>query len=152
MRPIVLFVIAAVAASAIGAASLNNVIELNIQQFGVGSGDIQTPIDDASVDFEIKAVDVGNEFKNIISACSFHTGEQDLGQGLPVGSKIICKLTGDNAGTVIAEGSKTLTEAYTPSGRLLITIDQFAFPNSNLVQNVHDVTLVVVGSDPTVVP
>jgi hypothetical protein len=147
MRPIVLFVFAAIAASAVGAATLSNTIELNVQQFGVGSEIIESPIDAASVDFEIRAVKADGQLKNLITHCSFHSAED-----LPAGSSIICKLTGEPTGTVIAEGTFALPEGYVASDRELIEITVFAFPNANLVNNVHDVTLVVVGSNPTIVP
>ena len=145
MRPIILFVFAAIAASAIGAASLTNVIDLNVQQFGVGSEDIVSPIDSASVDFEIEAIQGENELKNMITACSFHSEDS-----IEVGpATIICKLTDENS-KVIAEGRLTVP-AYAASDRLLVPITQTAYDGANLVNNVHDVTLVVIGSDPTIV-
>jgi hypothetical protein len=58
MRPILIFAIAAIAASAIGVGALNNNILLTVQQFGVGSQDIESPIDAAKIDFEMDLVPV----------------------------------------------------------------------------------------------
>jgi hypothetical protein len=150
MKPILIFAIAAVVATAIGVGSLNNTITLIIQQFGVGEGDIESPITSAAVDFRIEAVTVGEgnqaELKNLITACSFHTNED-----MEAGSEIICKLT-DAQGKVVAEGTLTLATAYQASQTLSVPITIFAYPGSNSVTNIHDVILIVSGPEPQVPP
>jgi len=140
MKPIFILAVAAIAATGIGAASLNNVIDLNVQQFGVGSEDIVTPLDAADIQFVIEPIKGEGEFKNLITACTFHS-EEDLDEE-EQDYRIICKLT-DEVHAVIAEGEVTVS-SYTGSTELPIPMQIFAFENANLVQNVHDVTLVVI--------
>jgi hypothetical protein len=148
MKPILIFAIAAVVAAAVGVGSLNNTITLLVQQFGVGSADIQSPITNAAVDFTIEAIPSqdGTELKNVITACSFHSDED-----VELGSKIICKLTDVNH-KVIAEGTLTLVQPYVASTTVHVPITITAFPNANAVVNVKDVTLIVIGPEPKVPP
>ncbi len=135
--------IVAIAATAIGAGSLNNEIVLTLQDFGVGSADIESPISAASIDYTIEAVPVEGQLKNLITFCSFHSD-----QSMDDGFRIICKLTNID-GQVIAEGDIE-GEAYTGSDRLFIDIDTFAFDFANDVRLIHDTTIVVLGENPTV--
>jgi len=149
MQPILMLAIVGVAATALGTGFLmNNEILLNVQNFGVGEENILSPITSANIDFQISkitAFDVsgGNIFKNVIDACSFHS-DQDL----EAGSKVICKLT-DSKHNVIAEGFKVFPNGLLGSDRDLIPIMQTAFPGSNDVRNIKDVTIIVIGPDPT---
>jgi hypothetical protein len=158
MRPILLFAIAAVAASAVGVGALNNEILLTVQQFGVGSADIESPIDAASVDFEIDLVPVVDEetqetiaFKNLITGCSFHSDQsvEDEDTNPNNNPRIICKLSDD--GVIVAEGSLELPSGYDASDREIVPITELAFPGANDFRNINDVHLIVVGQDPTVV-
>ncbi len=139
MKPIFMFAIAAIAAAGIGAGSLNNTIDLNLQQFGVGAEDIVSPITAANVNFEIEAIQGDGELKNLITICQFHSDETIEDE-----ATIICKLT-DIDSKVIAEGRVVLDTGYDASVTIPIVIDQFAFESANDVRNVHDVTLVVLG-------
>ncbi len=194
MRPILIFAIAAIAASAIGVGALNNNILLTVQQFGVGSQDIESPIDTANIDFEMDLVPVfanpgspaipGEDctdegeieeenctvtpdtpavepldpiFKNVISGCSFHSDEDILSADdeTPIDENdpvLICKLT-DVDGRIVAEGKIALPDGYQASTTgVIIPIDQLAFPGANDFTNIHDVHLVVFGTDPTQPP
>ncbi len=102
-----------VAAIALGTGFLNNNIELWIQEFGVGSGDIETPVEHITVDFRIVQQEVGTTgiFENVIDACLFTL---DSAVGDPNSdvkdSELTCKLTGHDAnwianGLIIAEGT-----------------------------------------------
>ena len=123
--------IAAIAATAIGAGSLNNTILLDLQDFGVGSADIESPISAASIDYTIEAVPFEGQLKNVITACSFHSDEAILDD-----FRIICKLTNID-GQVIAEGDfEGIT--YEPSSQVSIPIDVFAFPFAHDVRNGRD--------------
>jgi len=159
MRPILLFAIAAVAASAVGVGALNNEITLFVQQFGVGSSEISSPIKAASIDFEITPIKIINEtnpdqsiIKNLITGCSFHSDENisynatALEGGEPY---IICKLSSD--GAIVAEGNYTITSegGYEQSNRLIVPIDNLAYPGANDFRNINDVHLIVVGEDIT---
>jgi len=148
MQPIILLAIGAVAVGALSSGFLVNNIALDLQFLGVGMQDIDTPIDAASIDFEIGTVDIispngQNAFKNVIEACSFHSDESINGD-----ATIICKLTNED-GNIIAEGTLDIPGGYVASDRHIIPITVFAFPNSHDVKLVHDVTLVVLGDDPT---
>ena len=125
-----------------------NNIALDLQFLGVGMEDIESPIDNASIDFEIGTVDIVSPngqlaFKNVIEACSSHSDES-----IPGDATVICKLTNED-GNIIAEGTLDIPGGYVASDRHIIPITVFAFPNSHDVKLVHDVTLVVLGDDPT---
>jgi len=145
-----------VAATATGVGFLNTEIMLNVQNLGVGSDDIETPISDANVDLSIDAMEVFDEekqmskFLNVIDACSFHYPANENFPGLngPGDSTVICKLTEN--GNVVAEGS--LTGLFEASKTRMIPIDNLAFPGANSVLSVNDVTIVVLGPDPTQTP
>jgi len=143
MKPIFMLAIAAIAATAIGAGSLNNTIILDLQDFGVGSADIQSPISAASIDYTIEAVPFEGQLKNLITFCSFHSDEEILDD-----FRIICKLTNID-GQVIAEGTTIDLVGYEPSTQLQIPITVFAFDFANDVRNIHDTTIVVLGANPT---
>ena len=152
MKPIIVLALIAVAAGATGIGFLNTDIVLNVQNLGVGSEDLETPISEANVDLKIAIVEGidlnGNSvFKNVIESCSFHYPEEDLAAfpGLADGSQVICKLTKD--GNVVAEGSSEGT--FVASTTYMIPITDFAYPGSNDVKNVNDITIVALGADPT---
>ena len=97
-----------VAAIALGTGFLNNDIELWIQQFGVGSGDISTPTDHITVDFNIAQNQdpVTELWDNVIDKCIL-TPEDTIGQtegdtnpengDTTKRSSLTCKLTGKEA-------------------------------------------------------
>ena|SRR3990172_155377 len=144
MQPILIIAILGVTAVALGTGFLNNDIELWIQQFGVGSGDISSPTDHAYVDFTIaQAQDLQTGFfKNYVSECIV-TPQDAVGDPLSTDkpSEITCKLTDIN-GNIIAEG--TVPGNFFPAGvpvTVPITIDPLNIVT--LVQNVHDVIVVI---------
>jgi len=100
MQPILIVALIGVAATATGVGFLNTEIMLNVQNLGVGSAPIETPISDANVDLSIEAVEVFDEetqkskFLNVIDFCSFHYPENGNFPGLngPGDSTVICKL------------------------------------------------------------
>ena len=147
MQPILVLAIVGIGVAAMSVGFLSNGIALNLQLLGVGMEDIVSPITSASIDFGVVKVtdsdSTGQFFKNIIQYCSFHSA-----QFIEPGGKLICKLT-DFRGEAIAEGFLLLPQGYTGSDRVLIPITQTAFPNANSVKNIHDVTLVALGPDPT---
>ena len=165
MQPILILAIAAVAVAATSVGFLGGNIDVTVQDLGVGSATIESPISSAFIDLEVSVfpalgVDpntgaVISIFKNVVSACSFHSNEDIPGQDII----IICKLTDWNH-QVIAEGSIVLPNGYTGSTRHIIPICQdhegddacLAFEASNLVTNVDDVTIVVIGDNPTIQP
>ncbi len=121
----------------------------NLQGVAINEANFSTPITTANVDIEIskkEGVNFAGEpvFKNRITECSFHTPSSGLGDG----STIICKLT-DSDGDVVAEGKLFLPNGLDPSSVTLIEIVQTAFFNANEVQNINDIKIVILGTDPT---
>ena len=152
MQPILLVALIGVAAAATGIGFLNTEIVLNVQNLGVGSEDLETPISSANVDLSIGKVELvdANDvsyFVNVIDACSFHYDADDNENfpGLADGSQVICKLTKD--GNVVAEGS--LEGTFVASTTYMIPITDFAYDGANDVKNVNDITIVALGADPT---
>ena len=107
--------IVGVAAVALGTGFLNNNIELWIQEFGVGSGDIESPVDHVQVDFRIIQQEVANSdpviYENVIDACLL-TLDVPMGDSANTVklSELTCKLTGHNAAwqandLIITEGT-----------------------------------------------
>jgi len=150
VQPIVLLAIVGVAIGGLGFGFLNNEINLTdmVQQFGVGEATIDSPVSAAYIDFVIEKtvgqVDAGGlnvmVFKNIISECLVQADKQLVPQ-----TKVICKLTDINSNVVI-EGMKTI--GATLQTRAIITVP-IVFTGqgspSNLVNNIHDVQLVIIG-------
>lgn len=140
MQPLILLGLVGVAAVALGAGSLTNVIDLTVQEFGVGDKTIDSPTDSASVDFHIDQVKTNGVFYNVVDLCTIVAAD-DLGQG----SLVFCKLT-DSDGDIVAEGHKTVTPGTLTAGDgITIPVTQLADPNqpSNDVRNIHDVTVVI---------
>ena len=147
MQPILMLAIVGVAATALGVGVLNNVITLNVQQLGVGEQPLVSPITVANIDLQVTPTKVrptDTFFKNLVNFCSFHSDDRLID---PTQNDlfVICKLT-DDKHQVIAEGSDTIN--YVPSETAKIEITNPAFPGANQVQNVHDVTIVVLGHNP----
>ena len=157
MQPILLLLIAAVAVGATSVGFLGGAIDITVQDLGVGSATIESPITSAFVDLKVTAVrsnfvpDSGfgtySVFNNVIDECSFHSPQSIVGSDIV----IICKLTDWNH-QVIAEGSKVFSQGYSASDRETIPIDNLAYNGANDVRIVDDVTLVVLGDNPTINP
>lgn len=141
MQPLILLGLVGIAAIALGAGSLTNVINLTVQDFGVGEETIVSPVDSASVDFHIGQKNTNNVLYNVVDECTI-VADKDLGAG----SLVFCKLT-DSTGNIAAEGHKTVTPDTLAAGSpITIPIDQLAItvaPFSNNVKNIHDVMVVV---------
>ena len=149
----IIFAVMAIAATGLSVGFLSNTINLTVQNLGVGDQDLESPITNASIDLNVGAFlvdpdftpDTGDEFfANVIDECSFHSGENINGTNI----EIICKLTDIN-GTAVAEGSLLLPFGYTASTTEFINITSTAYTGANDVTNIHDVTVVVLGNDPT---
>ena len=153
MKPIIGLAVIAVAGLTLGTGFLNNDIELWIQQFGVGSGDISTPTDHAYVDFNIIQVQgTDGFFKNVINLCEV-TPEDDIGvlfnEEVPPKANaaagdqnhITCKFT-DLNDNIIAEG--TVWADFYPGGEVVSIPIEDADLNSLIpVGAVHDVIVVI---------
>jgi len=172
MQPILLVAIVGIAAVALGTGFLGNEIELWIQQFGVGSGDIQTPTDHVQVDFDIRTIPDEPEgtFLNVAD-CVLTLGET-IGQpiGSPVNpadpngaqvekdSELTCKFTDEN-GDIIAEatiGSTLIIQPGCVPNPLAIPpllcplvpqgfflAGEYVIPIGEDIRNIHDVVVVV---------
>jgi len=154
MQPILVIALIGVAAAATSVGFLNTNIMLTVQNFGVGEETLETPISDANIDFSIGRMVTSDAagrtiFMNIIDACSFHYPEENTAvyPGLAFGSsKVICKLT-DMNGNVVAEGTRVGMIAASQTVQIAIT--DLAYDGANKVMNIHDVTVVALGDDPT---
>ena len=134
MKPLVILAIAAVAVGAMGTGFLSNSngINLWIQQFGVGDGDIMSPVTHATVDFVLDTITEGDFFKNIVDECVL-----TFGTTVVAPSHYFCKLTDWN-GDIIAEGTTWLNADLPEDTPLNIQIA----PGGN--QNVLDVKDVII--------
>lgn len=153
MKPIFILAIAAIAATGIGAAQLGTNINVTAGGFGVGGANIETPIDDAQVTFNVTAINGTGSIKNLITECIFHSNDSIAENGT-----VICKLSDDmngndgDAANIVAEGRFELTPEYGPyegSSELRIPIDLTAYPGANSVFNIQDVHIVVIGENGT---
>jgi len=150
MQPLIILALIGVAAVAMSTGFLSTQFAITAQNLGVAETDLVSPINTATIDLELaKLTDAAHtgvlhtHFHNVIDKCSFHSPTT-----LGIGSTIICKLT-DLDDDVIAEGKIVLVNTYTGSiPGLLIPIQQTAFHQSNDVQEVHDVKIVVLGPKP----
>lgn len=138
MQPILLLAIVGIAGGAMSVGFLGNTIDLTVQQLGVGEATLETPIEDARIDFVIARASNSAEMHNVISECDITPG-----QDIAAMSHIFCKLTDEN-GNVVAEGATwndTVLDSHQPFS---VVINPSDFP-ANKVQNIHDVLLVVQG-------
>ena len=83
MKPIILLAVLSIAGITLGTGFLNNDINLWIQQFGVGTGDISTPTDHVLVDFNIIQTPGRTQgtFANVIDKCIL-TPDDKIGQAI----------------------------------------------------------------------
>ena len=150
MQPVVILAVVGVAVSALGLGFLDNDIDMTdmVQQFGVGEETIISPVSQAYIDFQIgKTVGLINQggqnimvFKNIISECIVQVDKELVPQ-----TKVICKLTDINSNVVI-EGMTTI-DLTVPTHALINVPIVFTGGGTptNLVSNIHDVQLVIIG-------
>jgi len=143
MKPLLILAIAAVAAGAMGTGFLNNTngIDLWIQQFGVGEGDIESPVSHATVEFNIIRTASANgptgTFDNVIDECVL-TFDEDLNPG----AHVFCKLT-DWAGDIIAEGATWFMHTVESHNPVNVPINS---GNSNILV-VKDVIVIAQGGE-----
>jgi len=138
MKPIIVLAVMAIAVTGLGVGFLGDTISLDVQLLGVGETNLASPINDATVKFNVVQFPGDLGFKNIIADCII-ISPQEIVQG----SKVFCKLTDEN-GFVAAEGSRILSSTLPPHTSTVIHIDdpqKFA----SQVTNIHDVILVVQG-------
>jgi len=144
MQPIILLAIVGIAGGAMGVGFLGNTINLDVQLLGVGETDLASPIDNASIDFNIARLsgDVNGvtETHNIIDRCDI-TADKDL----VVGAHVFCKLTDIN-GNVVAEGQTWIMMGVSAGDVLQVHVNADGNFPANRVQNIHDVVLVVQGT------
>jgi len=149
VQPVVYLAVVGVAIATLGVGFLDNQIDLTdmVQQFGAGEQTIQSPITSAYIDWKIeKTVGLvamnGEEvrvFKNIITECIVQADKKIVRD-----STIICKLTDIN-GNVVIEGQKRLVTFLSTRVFTVIPIIDNSLEGKNLVSNIHDVQLVVIG-------
>ena len=129
MKPIIGLVVIAVAGISLGTGFLNNDINLWIQQFGVGSGDIETPVDHVLVDFTMDTRGgEGTPIENVVDECIL-TPTTKVGQAIGTvleegvivtkDSEMTCKIT-DRSGQIIREGTVTSPTVFQQDDPLCI--------------------------------
>ena len=138
-----LFVLLAILAglSALSVGFLGNDIKLWMQDYGVGDGDIPTPIMTSNLKILITRVNTATGFDDLITGCEFTSVDKDLLSG----TTLYCKLfQGPDVRTaaVIATGFKQID----PPGLLsntptTIDITDKSFLNSNDVTYVENVAV-----------
>ena len=118
----------------IGYLNNTNGIDLWIQQFGVGEGDIQTPLTHAKVDFNIiRQGSTGGPYDNIIDSCNLM-----FNNNLQSGAIIFCKLT-DWDGAIVGEGNTVITNPLATGDTVNVPITD----GENNVTVIKDVIIVV---------
>ena len=151
MQPIVWLAIIGVAATGLGMGFLAPGFDLSLQGLAAQEEMLQSPIASADVDLVVEKIvgltaDEKSVFKNKITRCSFHSPES-----IGTGGAVICKLI-DSDGDIVAEGILDLTNTmYSGSDVTFIDITQFK-DDSNDVQNIEKVKIVILGGDPTLQP
>ena len=139
MKPIIVLAVMAIAITGLGVGSLGNEITLTVQDIGVGDETIVSPIDAATVRFNIDKIPGNqNNFKNVIAECKVFADEI-----IKADSIVFCKLTDEN-GFVAAEGQTVVSIDIPIHTPFTVGIDDPQKMGSQ-VQNVHDVVLVVQG-------
>ena len=146
MQPI--FLLAAMgAAIAMGIGYLGNDIALEgmVQEFGVGEGTLEIPIDSANVAAKIVRTGVGLNFKDIIVECIFISPNVTIEKG----TMIFCKLLDEredvsSIANVIAEGIK-ITDTVPPNVTVTIPITFLACEFCNDLDVVHDLLVIFKG-------
>ena len=153
MQPILILAIVAVAAIGLGTGFLNNDFVVMVQQFGIGQGNINTPIDKATVDFNINSTKIDNFYKNVIDYCTVtldaantfgiqvgasNSAADNTVNGVVLGksSELWCKLTNMNH-DVIAEG--VVSQDVFGIGPHKVPITTLPLP---LAVDVDDVTII----------
>ena len=138
MKALLLVAIVGIAATAMGVGFLGApTFDVVAQDVGVGETDLTAPVSTAFVAFHITAVESNGEFRNLYDACFVKPS-----QPLNAGAVIHCKLTDmSDPGKVIAEGAHTVLVAGMITHT--ITIDKTITIGSNLVKNIHDVTIII---------
>ena len=138
MKPILLLAVMAIAGTGLGAGFLGNTIDLNVQLLGVGETDLASPIEDASIKFNVVPFKDDLGIKNVVADCIIESPQEIVKD-----SRVFCKLTDIND-NVAAEGSRDIQADLHPNNPTVIPRDDLQKIASK-VQNIHDVILVVQG-------
>ncbi len=128
--------------SVFGVGFLGNDVQLWIQEFGVGEGDIDSPVLGTELSLLIERVETPDGPDDFITACEFTSVDTDL----LLGTKLYCKLfNGPNVETalIIATGFVKLGGGVDKNTVIPIPINEFAFVDSNHVDFVENVLVEV---------
>ena len=125
-----------------GVGYLNNDLALWTQDYGIGDGDIPSPVMGSNLNILITRTNIpGGGHNDVITACEFTSEVKDLVEG----TKIYCKLLqGPDVRTaaVIATGFKTIASpGLTATTPTIIDIDPPAIFQANDIDNVKSVLI-----------
>ena len=126
----------------LGVGYLGNDILLMVQSWGVGEGDILSPVTDTHLTLQITRVNKPGGFDDFITRCDFTSLDDDL----QAGTILFCKLyegTDINTSNIFAEGTITLPNTVTAGTPVQIPITIFAFANSNDVDYIRNAAVLV---------
>jgi len=133
-------IIGATVAMSIG--YLGNEVSLDVQSFGVGETNLESPVASVGVIAMLEHQEnpnITSDFKDLIVECTF-IADKDVEKD----STIFCKLL-DISGNVIAEGKKIVDPILPLLTPFTIPVNDFEFFNANNINNVHDIVIVVQG-------
>lgn len=127
---------------AVGVGYLGNDFVAAVQQYGIGSGDIQSPVGDTDLTLKIHRVGTPPSHDDFLVGCDFTS----LSVNLPAGTKLFCKAYSGldiKTSVVVAEGMITLPNAVTAGTVISIPVDMFSFTNANDVDQIKNVAVLV---------
>jgi len=130
------------AIGAIGVGYLGNDFVAAVQKYGVGAGDVPSPVVETDLILNIHRVGTPPSHDDFLIGCDFTSITVDL----PAGTKLFCKAySGIDIKTsfVVAEGMITLPNTVLAGTPIPIPIDMFSFPNSNDVDQIKNVAVLV---------
>jgi len=146
---VVLAVFAAIAV--VGVASLDNNIEVWIQEFGAGLGEIESPLSvtDLTANIEraegfvlVDELTVEEGYKDLIVSCEFVSVDVPLLAGTKLYCKLLDSMDARTAG-IIASGFLELTDDVPAGEVIFILITTIGSENSNSVENVKNILIEV---------
>src|SRR3989344_3884155 len=121
------------AIGAVGVGYLGNDFVTAVQRYGIGAGDIPSPVEGTDLIVNIHRVGTPPNHDDFLVGCDFTSNTVDL----LTGTKLFCKAYNGmdiKTSTLVAEGMVELLNDVTAGTVIPIPIDTFAFTNNDLDQ------------------